>query len=210
LTRGKYAAISGTAANPADSAYPEEWVTWCVAAYLCNMRSKFEGLDTVYSYTGQTGTFIVATPSDLVLTNLAADFSKNGFRLPTEAEWEYACRAGTSTTYYWGTQDPGIFAWYFGNSSGTEAFPVAQKAPNTFGLYDMNGNVAEWCNDWYVEPYMTTDLPTDPKGPVTGTDKVYRGGTYRDITDGITSAVRFRDKQTWAWYTGVRMVLPNR
>jgi formylglycine-generating enzyme required for sulfatase activity len=211
LTRGKYAAVSGTPANPADSAYPVEWLSWYAAAYLCNMRSKFEGLDTVYSYTGQTGTFTVATPSDLVLTNLVADFSKNGFRLPTEAEWEYACRAGTSTTFYWGTQDPGIFAWYFGNSSGTEAFPVAQKAPNTFGLYDMSGNVAEWCNDWYVEPYMATDQPTDPKGPATGTDKVYRGGTFKDITDGITSTVRFRDRLTgWGWYTGVRMVLPNR
>ena len=95
------------------------------------------------------------------------------FDLPTEAQWEYACRAGTTTTYYWGNSMNGDYAWYFNNSSRT-THKVGTKTPNAWGLYDMSGNVWEWCLDWYG----TLAYGTDPKGPSSGSGRVLRGGSW--------------------------------
>jgi formylglycine-generating enzyme required for sulfatase activity len=115
------------------------------------------------------------------------------YRLPTEAEWEYACRAWTSTRFSYG-DDPGYtnltaYAWYTGNSGGTH--PVGQKLPNPWDLYDMHGNVWEWCQDWY-EAYLG-GIALDPQGPFS--DRVMRGGGWGswrldDGTWGCRSAAR--------------------
>ncbi len=97
-------------------------------------------------------------------------------RLPTEAEWEYAARAGTSTRYYWGNMMEDPFAWYEGNGKD-ETHPVGQKSPNQFGLYDMAGNVWEWVEDWY-EPTYSAEVKKNPTGPVVGENKVIRGGSF--------------------------------
>ena len=114
------------------------------------------------------------------------------YRLPTEAEWEYACRAGTTTRFSYG-DDPdysqlGEYAWYENNSSKT-THSVGQKKPNGWGLYDMHGNVFEWCQDWFGN-YPGGSV-TDPQGAATGSDRVLRGG-YWDSDAGICRSA-YRD-----------------
>jgi formylglycine-generating enzyme required for sulfatase activity len=101
--------------------------------------------------------------------------------LPTEAEWEYACRAGTTTSYYWGNRESvaGDYAWFESNSGRSHvAHPVGQKNPNAWGLHDMSGNVFEWCSDWYNKDYYKTSPTEDPKGPQSGEKRVLRGGSF--------------------------------
>ena len=107
------------------------------------------------------------------------------FDLPTDAQWEYACRAGTATTYYWGDSMDGAYAWYWGNS-GSKTHPVGTKKPNAWGLYDMSGNVWEWCRDWYG----TLAYGTDPVGSASGSYRVGRGGSWFDSSDGCASSSR--------------------
>jgi formylglycine-generating enzyme required for sulfatase activity len=101
------------------------------------------------------------------------------YRLPTEAEWEYACRAGSTTIYYWGNSMNGDYAWYSDNS-GDETNEVGRKSPNAWGLYDMAGNVWEWCSDWYGESYYDSSPRQDPQGPSSGRGRVLRGGSWND------------------------------
>jgi formylglycine-generating enzyme required for sulfatase activity len=113
------------------------------------------------------------------------------YRLPTEAEWEYACRAGTTTKYSFGDDERlfGDFGWFDGNS-GDKAHPVGTKKPNPWGLYDMHGNVWEWCSDW-IGNYPDGEL-TNPKGPSSGSYRVYRGGNWGSEAWRCRSAYRFR------------------
>ena len=111
------------------------------------------------------------------------------FDLPTEAQWEYACRAGTTTICYWGywgNSKDGAYAWYIDNS-GSKAHPVGTKRPNAWGLYDTSGNVWEWCRDWYG----TLAYGADPKGSASGWTRVVRGGGCSSISDDFTSSYRF-------------------
>jgi len=110
--------------------------------------------------------------------------------LPTEAQWEYACRAGTKSRWSFGSSDKnaGDFVWIDSNSSGT-THPVAAKKPNPWGLHEMHGNVWEWCADWYSSPYPAQEV-VDPKGPWTGTARVVRGGGWGDPTVEVRSAYR--------------------
>jgi len=133
------------------------------------------------------------------------------YRLPTEAEWEYACRAGTSTRFYYG-DDPGYtnlaaHAWYR-NSSANTTHPVGQKPPNPWGLHDMHGNVWEWCQDWYAAAHPGGSV-IDPQGPPDGILRVLRGGSWYDFGWLCRSACRIGDDPAANYYNnyGFRVVL---
>ncbi|MDI6450929.1 SUMF1/EgtB/PvdO family nonheme iron enzyme [Anaerobaca lacustris] len=158
-------------------AQPLEQVNWTDAALYCNDRSMAEGLEPCYDE--QTW---------------ECNFDANGYRLPTEAEWEYACRAETVTQYSFGN-DPralGDHAW-FAENSGSRTQPVGQKKPNRWGLFDMHGNVAEWCNDWYRADYYADGPDRNPMGPATGTERVIRGGAWNSSAESCRSSYRASD-----------------
>jgi len=113
------------------------------------------------------------------------------FRLPTEAEWEYACRAGTTTRYNLGNtkSDLAQAGWYDFNSSG-KTHPVGQKTPNAWGLYDMHGNVWEWCNDWYGKDFYGSAPKLNPSGALSGSSRVMRGGGWGGSGSSCRSAFR--------------------
>jgi formylglycine-generating enzyme required for sulfatase activity len=114
---------------------------------------------------------------------------QGGKRLPTEAEWEYAARAGSETVYYWGDEFDERYAWYDGNSRG-RTMPVGRKKPNRWGLYDMLGNVWEWCADRYARDYYEQGGDTDPRGPDRGSNRVVRGGAWYYGERSLRSANR--------------------
>jgi len=136
-------------------------VSWYGAVAYCNWLSKQEGLEPCYG------------PKDSRGDDPSVWRTKNGYRLPTEAEWEYACRAGTTTAYYWGDDMNDDYCWYLINSRDN-LHRAGEKTPNSFGLYDMSGNVSEWCSDWYG-PY-SEETQKDPAGPEEGQARVPRGG----------------------------------
>jgi len=114
--------------------------------------------------------------------------TKGGYRMPSEAEWEYGCRAGSSKTFSTGDELKKKDANH-GEGDAGKPIAVGSYKPNAFGLYDMHGNVWEWCNDWYAE---LTDKPLiDPSGPATGSEKCLRGGCFYDGAKGVRSAFRY-------------------
>ena len=177
VVQEQYAKLVG--ANPSSfkgPGRPVDTVTWTDAVLYCNLRSRAEGLEPCYDEESETW---------------KCNFKANGYRLPTEAEWEYACRAGTEGKYYFGSDPRALkkYGWYAGNSS-KKTHPVGQKKPNQWGLYDMYGNVAEWCNDVYGENYYKTSPSDDPRGPEQGEIKVLRGGGWQDRIGSIRSSWR--------------------
>jgi sulfatase modifying factor 1 len=174
VTQRDYQARMG--ANPShfqgDPERPVETVTWFDAALYCNARGKAEGRDTVYAYGSVEG-----KPGNgcVTLEGLRIRRSARGYRLPTEAEYEYAQRAGTTGEFYWGDTLDGEYLWYYANAEGA-THPVARKRPNAFGLYDMSGNLWEWTGDWWA-PYRA-DEAENPAGPDTGSYRVLRGGSW--------------------------------
>ncbi|MFA6563276.1 MAG: formylglycine-generating enzyme family protein [Verrucomicrobiia bacterium] len=113
------------------------------------------------------------------------------YRLPTEAEWEYACRAGTDDKFYSGDNDADLFkAAWVGGISSSHTHPVAKLAPNSFGLFDMLGNVYEWCSDYYDANYYFKSPKTNPLGPSKGAERVIRGGAYNEPVQNVRCAYR--------------------
>jgi len=167
--------------NPVDS------VSWFSAVEFCNKMSADEELSPFYDLKNvKKRTNGVIEKADVNI--LGGD----GYRLPSEAEWEYCCRAGSITPWCFGDQvlDVGQYAWYFDNSSG-EAHLVGEKKPNSWGLFDMHGNLMEWCNDWYGEFYYQLCTEEEcPPGPENGVAKVLRGGAWQFGAEATRSAYR--------------------
>ena len=165
VTQAQYEAVIGR--NPSGfkgAAHPVEQVNWDDAVAFCGRLSEL--------------------PAEKAAGRL--------YRLPTEAEWEYACRAGSTTTYSFGDETARLaeFGWYSNNSGSAKLHPVGEKKPNAWGLYDMHGNVWEWCHDWYG-PYPVGDV-ADPTGPESGSVRVDRGGSWHYIARFCRSASRYR------------------
>jgi formylglycine-generating enzyme required for sulfatase activity len=170
----------GQVANRPTDQHPVHNVSWLDAVRFCNTLSRREGLKPFYKIDGEQ----VQVP----------DWNGTGYRLPTEAEWEYACRAGSKTRYSFGDDEKALsdYAWYE-RFAGGQTHPVGQKRPNTWGLYDMHGNVWEWCWDWYDPNAYRHGPHHDSTGPPQGTHRVLRGGGFNDYPAVLRAAIRGRD-----------------
>ena len=168
ISSGFFTAIMGYSPSffKADTSRPVENVSFIEAVLFCNKRSIKENLTPCYD------------------TKMwACDRSKNGFRLPSEAEWEYASRAGSTTAYFWGKKFSSKYCWYSGNSEKAP-HPVAMVKPNRFGLFDMSGNVWEWCDDRYNADRLEK-LSHWELGP-----KTLKGGSFSSSPELLGSAIR--------------------
>jgi len=157
---------------------PVERIRWRDAKLFCNERSRGEGLKPCY---------------DEKSANWECDFSANGYRLPTEAEWEYAAKGGTDGSYDFGSKDQlSQYAW-FADNSDKKTHPVGDKKPNKYGLSDMYGNVSVWCEDVFDPKYYATSPGADPHGPTNpGKDvkRVVRGGNWKATADMCRNSFR--------------------
>jgi formylglycine-generating enzyme required for sulfatase activity len=204
--------------NPANR--PVEQVSWYDAIVFCNRLSMEEGLSPAYRIKGSTNPSVWGNvpKSDNTTWNaveLIAD--SNGYRLPTEAQWEYACRAGTTTAFNWGTNtisssvanyDASVIdANNTAKGTGIQRITeVGSYAPNAWGLYDMHGNVCEWCWDWYGD--YSSGTQTDPTGAVPGHSRVFRGGSWALDGRMLRSACRGLVQPYFGFNIGVRLSRP--
>ena len=199
VTQKLYEAVMGT--NPShfkgDDLLPVESVSWYDAVFFCNKLSIMEGLEPVYSINGKTEFRSLDTVPEV-------NTSASGYRLPTVEEWKYAARGGENYKYA-GSDDLGEVGWYDGNSYGA-THPVARKKANGYGLYDMSGNVWEWCSDWYGN--YSSSSQTNPTGPNSGSDRVFRGGSWNCNAGYCRSSFRNKLIPVIRLFTlGLRLVL---
>ena len=182
--------------NNGDDNQPVVSVSWWDAVKWCNALSLINGKTPRY-YTNEIFNNANITKTSSGTELVCINWNANGYRLPTEAEWEYSCRANSNSIYFWGdayTSDAiNPYAWYYGNSvvSGVwKTNVIGLKNCNDYGLFDMAGNAREWCNDWYGT-YLT-DSQVDPVGVTSGTltDRVVRGGYFRTSGSLLSSAER--------------------
>ena len=178
VTQELYTKVMGT--NPSkrkDAKCPVERTQWIDAVRFCNKYSVLDGLTPCYN-----------------LDTWECDIAADGYRLPTEAEWEYACRAGSSGRFGFDGDDKDLpkFAWFNPLSQGV-THPVGQRLANRWGLFDMHGNVWQWCNDWHSDTYYKESPKDDPRGPATGTKRVMRGGAWDTNADKCRAAYRHKD-----------------
>ena len=172
VTQEQFQRVMGT--NPSKFTglrNPVEWVSWRDAVEFCRKLS--------------------ALPQEKAAGHV--------YRLPTEAEWEFACRADTTTAYSFGDDDDQLqeYGWYAENS-GSSTHPVGEKKPNPWGLYDMHGNVLEWCQDWYGD-YPSSSV-TDPTGAASGARRVSRGGSWNFLSVNCRSAFRYGNTPVHRYY----------
>jgi formylglycine-generating enzyme len=215
ITMEQFVAVTGLA-NPSTSFSnvengPVQYVNWYHALVFCNKLSVADGLTPVYSTNGTTDTNTwgtVPTTSSATWNGAIADWAANGYRLPTEAEWQFAARGGDSSNGYIfaGSNTVDDVAWYSSNA-GSTTHTVGEKAANELGLYDMSGNVGEWCWDWYGS--YQTSAQTDYRGTASGSYRVIRGGSW--ILGDILCTVAERDRMspsTQSVIFGFRVVRP--
>jgi len=201
VTQEQYQAVMGS--NPSrfqgpgnlpalgeeQSRRPVERVSWYDAIEFCNRLSMLEGLDPVYSLNGSTdpSTWV---PQGTEWNTMAMNMNANGYRLPIEAEWEYACKAGTDMVFNpaWDGSNTYTAPGWYNTISDDKTHEVGKRTANNWGLHDMHGNVLEWCWDW--ASLYTSEAKIDPIGPDTGTARIMRGGSYYQSSMDLRVASR--------------------